>query len=98
MKKTFPFLFVIILLSSSCINNVEDLSEPVPDPDPEDVSYASDVQPIFDAHCTNCHGNSNRSGNISFATYEGTTSESGTNYGASLINAGDADASGLVDK
>ncbi|GAB5408915.1 MAG: hypothetical protein BalsKO_12800 [Balneolaceae bacterium] len=93
MKKIFPFLIAILFFSSNCINNVEDLSEPVPVP--EGVSYANDVQPIFNAQCTSCHGNF---GGISFVNYEATTSGNGNNYGASLIIAGDADNSGLIDK
>ncbi len=93
MKKILPFLLILFLYSSNCINNVEDLSEP--SDEPIDVSYANDVQPIFNAQCTSCHG---AIGGISFEDYARTTSGNSNNYGASLIIAGDADASGLIEK
>lgn len=93
MKKIILFLIAFSLFSLNCINNVEDLSEPVPVP--ESVSYSNDVQPIFDNYCTDCHGGS---GGISFENYGNTTSGNGNNYGASLIIPGDASSSGLIDK
>ena len=93
MKNLFPILLIIFLFSSNCINNVEDLSEP--SDEPLDVSYANDVQPIFNAQCTSCHGSN---GGISLTNYSNTTSGNGFNYGSILIVAGDADASGLIDK
>jgi hypothetical protein len=37
-------------------------------PGPEAVDYASDVQPIFDRRCTDCHGSS---GGLDLGSYEG---------------------------
>lgn len=91
--KSLP-LALLSLLLFSCVSNVEDLTDDVV-PEPDEVSYASDIQPIFNSQCTSCHGNN---GNISFTTYANTTSGTGNFYGANLIISGDADASGLVDK
>ena len=93
MKTFLPFLLILVLITTGCIINVEDLSEPLPEPD--GVSYINDVQPIFNARCTSCHGSN---GGISFTSYSNTTSGTGLNYGTDLIIPGNAAASGLVDK
>lgn len=95
MKTRYSLLLLFLfIVSTNCINNVEDQTgDDVPEP--EAVSYLDDVQPIFNDQCTVCHG---VSGGISFADYANTTSGNGNNYGASLIIAGDADNSGLIDK
>jgi len=93
MKKLIPILLILFLYSSNCINNVEDLSEA--SEEPIDVSYLNDVQLIFNDYCTDCHG---ANGGISLTNYSNTTSGNSNNYGSSLIIAGDADASGLIDK
>ncbi|MEQ9310558.1 MAG: hypothetical protein RLN90_13970 [Balneolaceae bacterium] len=72
---------------------MEDLSNPAFVP--ENASYANDVQPIFNKQCTSCHGSN---GGISFNSYSSTTSGISVNYGTSLIIAGNADSSGLIDK
>lgn len=46
---------IAVLLLGGCA----DLGDPVETVDPEPpitVSFADDVQPIFDLHCTGCHG------------------------------------------
>lgn len=93
MKILLPVLLILFLYTTNCINNVEDLSQP--SEEPIDVSYLNDVQPIFNAQCTDCHGSN---GGISLTNYSNTTSGNAFNYGANLIIAGDADASGLIDK
>lgn len=59
------------------------------------VDYESDIQPIFNASCTSCHGSN---GGVNLTSYEQLMSSTGTNYGNDLVVAGDPDASGLVDK
>ncbi|GAB5409519.1 MAG: hypothetical protein BalsKO_18840 [Balneolaceae bacterium] len=94
------FLFMMIVVIS-CTNNSENLVS-APDDNEDDtqepteqVSYASDVQPIFNSRCTSCHGSS---GNVNVSSYSALMSSVGSNYGNNVVVAGDADASGLVDK
>lgn len=59
MKKfiqTRTLLLVALLgfMATSCTKDYIE-SEPVPDV----VSFVDDVQPFFNAKCTNCHGNTN---------------------------------------
>ncbi|HET8866157.1 MAG TPA: hypothetical protein VFM80_10710, partial [Gracilimonas sp.] len=51
-------LLISFLFISGCINNVEDLTpgDDVPLPPPEEISYAADIQQIFNSRCTSCHG------------------------------------------
>jgi mono/diheme cytochrome c family protein len=54
MKKLLKIVLAGSLMLSyfSCYyDDVLDIEVPVPDA----VSYQSDIQPIFDAHCVNCH-------------------------------------------
>lgn len=94
MKKIFSLFVFLGIVFSSCVTNVEDVSQPAEEPD-EVISYSEDVQPIFNQNCTVCHGNN---GGISLVSYQATTSGNGNNYGANLIIPNDADASGLIDK
>jgi mono/diheme cytochrome c family protein len=59
------------------------------------VDYASEIQPIFNANCTACHGSN---GGVTLTSYSALMSSVGNQYGESLVVAGDPDASGLVDK
>lgn len=58
------------------------------------VNYEAEIQPIFDAHCTTCHGG--RSG-IFLTSYDALMGSDGDLWGDDLIVAGDPDASGLID-
>jgi len=84
---------VFAILTTSCLQNVEDITvaEPV-----GDVSFANDIQPIFNSSCTGCHG-SVANGNLRMRNYNELISSNGFRYGNTIIVAGDADQSGLVD-
>lgn len=93
MKKILlPSILVFSFLSANCLTNVEDNTGEVPD---EPVSYASDIQPIFNARCTVCHGNS---GGVNLSSYQALMNSNGNFYGTNVVVPGDAAASGLVDK
>ncbi len=59
------------------------------------IDYSSDIQPIFNAECTSCHGSS---GGVNLSSYSALMSSNGNNYGSSVVVAGDPESSGLVDK
>jgi mono/diheme cytochrome c family protein len=59
------------------------------------VDYNTEIQPIFNASCTSCHGNN---GGVSLTSYAALMGSVGNNYGSNLVVAGNPDASGLVDK
>ena len=92
-------LIVGVLLGVGCSKNTEDLTVG-PDTGGEEnptesISYASDVQPIFNGSCTGCHGSS---GGVNLSSYAQLLSSSGNDYGDQLVVPGNAAASGLVDK
>ena len=60
-----------------------------PPPPVTTVSYASDVQPYFNAECTACHSGANPTKNVDLASYAGV-------MGSSVVVPGNADASLLV--
>ena len=101
MKSTYYLVLLSLVIAGlACTNNTEDLVSGPDDgggenPPPVAVSYASDVQPIFNGSCTGCHGNS---GNVNLSSYSALMNSVGANYGNTLVVSGDADASGLVDK
>ncbi len=80
MKKSY-YLIVILLFASSPL-----LAQ---------VDYPTQIQPIFNASCTSCHGSN---GGVNLTSFEALMGSTGVNYGSNLVVAGDPDASGLVDK
>ncbi|MEM9798856.1 MAG: hypothetical protein AAGA20_00935 [Planctomycetota bacterium] len=69
---------------------------------PEVVSLTTDIQPILDASCTSCHSGGAPSGGLVLtagATHAATVGVTSAQVGAlQLVNAGNPDASYLVDK
>jgi mono/diheme cytochrome c family protein len=59
------------------------------------VDYQTEIQPIFNASCTSCHGSN---GGVNLRSYSQLINSIGNNYGTNLVVPGDPDASGLVDK
>ncbi len=59
------------------------------------VDYATEIQPIFNANCTSCHGGN---GGVNLRSYTALMSSVGNNYGSNVVVPGNPDASGLVDK
>lgn len=49
LKKSFALLTLVLIFSGCYYDKFEEIS-------PSDqVSFSSDIQPIFDTHCTSCH-------------------------------------------
>jgi len=57
-------LLGLVLSGAICLPGCADLGDPAPDAElpPLPVSFAADVQPIFDANCVVCHGISGNAG------------------------------------
>ena len=91
-------LMFIVALSMACTTNTENLVAADDDDNEEpiqQVSYANDVQPIFNNSCTGCHGST---GGVNLSSFSALMGSVGNNYGGNLVVPGNADASGLVDK
>jgi mono/diheme cytochrome c family protein len=58
------------------------------------VSFAAQIQPIFLARCTECHGGDDPESGLDFSTYAGAMA--GSEYGT-VIEAGDPEGSLIVD-
>ncbi|MEX0595088.1 MAG: c-type cytochrome [Candidatus Paceibacterota bacterium] len=88
---------ICFLFISSCINNVEDLtlSDDDPLPPQKEISYASDIQPIFNSNCTGCHGGTS---GVTLSSYNSTMNSVGNRYGTEIVVPGNPGESPLVDK
>jgi uncharacterized membrane protein len=58
------------------------------------VSFAEQVQPIFEARCVECHGEESTELGLRLDTYEGVMA--GSDYGT-VVEAGDGDGSLIID-
>jgi hypothetical protein len=74
----------VTLVSVTCTDD-----PPPPPPPGSTVSYASDVQPYFDAGCTSCHSGNNPPKGVDLTSYAQV-------MGSSVVVPGNADASVLV--
>lgn len=95
-KHPFYVLFIIIMMSA-CVNNVEVQVPEIPE---DEISYASQIQPIFNNSCggSSCHTNGGMQGNVNLSSYQTAIASVGSQYGTEVIQPGDADNSPLVDK
>ena len=59
-----------------------------------EVSFATEVMPLFEKHCWECHSEDNAELGLKLDTYEGVMG--GSDYGT-VVEAGDVDASLLID-
>ena len=89
---TFTFLFLM-----NCVNNVEDQVPEIPD---GPISYATDIQPIFNSSCGGgfCHTNGDNVNGVNLDSYQNTINSEGTSYGGLIVVPNNADNSPLVDK
>ena len=94
MKKLLLLFSIGVMFVISCksdqINNVPIIEN-------DEVSYATQIQPIFNASCGPCHTNNTTSG-VNLANYSATVSSIGVRYGIDVVLPGNADGSPLVDK
>ncbi len=97
MKKTF--LSFTILLSITMYNCSKDKG-PVDDTQqPENVSFANDVQPIFNQNCTTqCHPNSGNLDLTAGNSYNQLVNVNASGYAAKRVVPGDPDNSVLYKK
>ncbi|HBQ58414.1 MAG TPA: hypothetical protein DD671_02000, partial [Balneolaceae bacterium] len=59
------------------------------------VDYEEDIQPIFDQHCTSCHGSNS---GVTLSSYDAVMNSVGSQYGTNIVEPGEPDESPLVDK
>lgn len=94
-------LLVSALLVLGCGDQAMDANEePSEEELPSDVSYAEDIQPIFDNSCggaAGCHFNNEESG-VELTTYQDVTNSVGDQYGEEIVDPGNPGDSPLVDK
>ena len=81
MKKSY-YLSFLVLIGLSPLTQAQ-------------VDYTTQIQPIFNANCTSCHGSN---GGVTLTSFSALMSSVGNNYGTNVVVPGDPDASGLVDK
>tara|TARA_R110002124_G_scaffold252177_4_gene417436 strand:+ start:228 stop:626 length:399 start_codon:yes stop_codon:yes gene_type:complete len=96
MVKYISF-FLVLIFAASCVNNVEDQVPEIPD---EPISYASQIQPIFNTTCggSSCHTNGGSANGVNLDSYQSAINSTGLSYGTLVIIPGNADESPLVDK
>lgn len=80
MKKSYSFLLFSLIISTAAVAQVD---------------YATEIQTIFNASCTSCHGG--QSG-VTLTSYSATINSVGAQYGTNIVVAGNASTSPLVDK
>lgn len=81
MKKSYSLIFLLMI-------GIAPLAQ-------AQVDYPSQIQPIFNANCTNCHGGNS---GLTLTSFEALMGSTGFQYGSNIVVPGDPDASGLVDK
>lgn len=81
----------------NCVNNVEDQVPEIPD---GPISYANDIQPIFNSNCGGgfCHTNGDNVNGVNLDSFQSTINSEGLAYGSLIIVPNDAANSPLVDK
>ncbi len=80
MKRSYYLIITILFSSTSLFAQVD---------------YASQIQTIFNAKCTSCHGGTS---GFTLTSYNTLINSVGAQYGTSIVVPGDPNASGLVDK
>ena len=87
------FVFVTAL-GISCTNSTDPL------PDVTSVSYAADIQPIFNGSCggSACHTNGGAAFGVDLSNYAATMASRGSQYSGATVVPGNPDSSPLVDK
>lgn len=87
-------LIALAITTTGCQSRSVDLTGFDPDAPP---SFAADVAPIFRSNCAPCHIGTRTSG-VELTTHASTLTSVGSQYATSIIVAGDAEASPLLDK
>lgn len=93
----YTLLLCLILFTSGCMTNLEDIStNEIP---PTFVSFSEDIQSIFNSSCSGsgCHIPNTTNG-VNLSSYSSAMNSIGLAYGTAVIKPGDAENSPLVDK
>jgi hypothetical protein len=97
-------LLLLLLLLAACSSETIDntgITDPDPDPDPEPmtVSYARDIQPLFNASCggVGCHVGQSTNG-VSLGSHAQVVASVGFQYGTPIVLPGNAADSPIIDK
>lgn len=80
MKKSYYFILMLFFGSTPILAQVD---------------YDSQIQPIFNASCTSCHGGNS---GVTLTSYTTTMESVGSQYESLIVLPGNADGSPLVDK
>lgn len=80
-KYIISFLFVVFTLQTELIV--------------AQIEYSDSIQPIFNNHCTSCHGGAS---GVTLSSYSAAMSSVGNQYGGNVIIPGNPGASPIVDK
>ena len=97
-KKLHLLPLMALAILSSCMNNVEDISDGN-GIDPSEVSYSQDIQPIFSSSCggSGCHLPNTTNG-VNLSSYSAVMNSTGLSYNSEIVLAGNPEGSPLVDK
>ncbi|MEX0680785.1 MAG: c-type cytochrome domain-containing protein [Balneolales bacterium] len=64
----------------------------------EDASFKTHVLPIFEDNCTFCHSSDSPQNGVALDSYQAVMQSVGQQYGRSVVEPGDADASPIYNK
>ena len=92
MKKRYIFLMITVFLISGYFLFQTSRNKTQAD---SNISYAKDIQPIFQSRCASCHIGKAKSGGLNLGSYASLMA--GSEDGAVIV-AGDASQSFLVEK
>ncbi len=81
MKTRLPYLVLFVTLYAGSVY--------------AQVDYEEEIQPIFKANCTSCHGGQN---GVNLTSYSAVMNSVGDQYGTEIVVPGEPDESPLVDK
>lgn len=98
LPKYASFSVLICLLFTGCMNNIEDISNgEIPNPD--EVSFSNDIQPIISASCagSGCHIPNTTNG-VNLSSHSDILNSIGNQYGTLIVIPGNPGASPLMDK
>jgi len=70
LKITFYFVAIVLIISSCTYDNMETLYPQDPECDTVNISYAVDIQPIFNNNCVICHSGPTPPAGFSLVDYE----------------------------
>lgn len=88
----FTALAAIVLFLDACVAKDPGAVRPK-----RMVEFARDIQPILNAHCTECHGGVKAAGSVSFV-YEDQVINAEGDSGTAIVTPGDIDASELFTR